>query len=283
MKVKSTLTTSFAIVLSLFLLSGTSLAQEERKIKMDEYRTMLADWQQREAAAQAKLAECNTNRQSLESDLSSLDGQIRSEWNEIYSMIGTDEAGVAEYRRQLEALERQVDGLAALSSEELFRRRGEIKEIEDKLAEHKQNKIYALSEMRDRVARIEGKIVRLRNRMPQSLYDDYNVVRGDYLWKISKKPDIYNDPMQWMKIYTYNREMIKDPDLIYPNWVLKIPRRVGPNEYVVMKGEYLHKIASNPDVFGNPTQWTRLYEANKDIISDPNLIYPHQILVVPRD
>lgn len=283
MKVKTFLITSFAILLSFSVLSGISSAQEERKIKMDEYRTMIADWQQREAAAQTKLAECNTSRQSLESDLSSLDGQIRSEWNEIYRMIGTDEAGVASYRRQLEALERQVDGLAALSSEELFRRRGEIEEIENKLAEHKMNKIYALSEMRDRVARIDGKIMRLKNRMPQSLYDDYNVVRGDYLWKISKKPDIYDDPMQWMKIYTYNREMIKDPDLIYPNWVLKIPRRVGPNEYVVMKGEYLHKIASNPDVFGNPTQWTKLYEANKDIISDPNLIYPHQILVVPRD
>ena len=282
MKTKNVIFTLFVLILAVSFLPMSAFGQE-RKIKMDEYNTMMAGYQQREAAAKAKLEQCNTDKAALQSDIAALDQSIKSEWNEIYQMIGTDAAGVEAYRQSLNQLERQVDGLSSLSSEELFQRRDEIKDSESKLEEHKANRIYALSEMQDRVATIEGKFTLVKNRMPKSMYDDYNVVKGDYLWKISKKSEIYDDPMQWMKIYTYNRDMIKNPDLIYPDWVLKIPRKVGPNEYIVVKGEFLSKIASNPDVLGNPTEWTKLYEANKEIISDPNTIYPHQILVIPRN
>ena len=82
----------------------------------------------------------------------------------------------------------------------------------------------------------------------------YTVVIGDYLWKISGKPDIYADPYQWMRIYTYNKDQIKDPDLIHPEQIFKIQREVGPNEYLVVKGDWLGKIASNPDIYSDPTK-----------------------------
>ncbi len=282
MKTKNVIFTLFALILAVSFLPMSAFGQE-RKIKMNEYNTMMAGYQQREAAAKAKLEQCNTDKTALQNDITALEESIKSEWNEIYKMIGTDAAGVEAYRQSLNQLESQVDGLSSLSSEELFQKRDELKDIESKLEEHKANRIYALSEMQDKVATIEGKLTLVKNRMPKSVYDDYNVVKGDYLWKISKKSEIYDDPMQWMKIYTYNRDMIKNPDLIYPDWVFKIPRKVGPNEYIVVKGEFLSKIASNPDVLGNPTEWTKLYEANKEIISDPNTIYPYQILVIPRN
>lgn len=282
MKTKNVIFTLFALILAVSFLPMSAFGQE-RKIKMNEYNTMVAGYQQREAAAKAKLEQCNTDKTALQNDITALEESIKSEWNEIYKMIGTDAAGVEAYRQSLNQLESQVDGLSSLSSEELFQKRDELKDIESKLEEHKANRIYALSEMQDKVATIEGKLTLVKNRMPKSVYDDYNVVKGDYLWKISKKSEIYDDPMQWMKIYTYNRDMIKNPDLIYPDWVFKIPRKVGPNEYIVVKGEFLSKIASNPDVLGNPTEWTKLYEANKEIISDPNTIYPYQILVIPRN
>ena len=282
MKTKNVIFTLFALILAVSFLPMSAFGQE-RKIKMNEYNTMMAGYQQREAAAKAKLEQCNTDKTALQNDITALEESIKSEWNEIYKMIGTDAAGVEAYRQSLNQLESQVDGLSSLSSEELFQKRDELKDIESKLEEHKANRIYALSEMQDKVATIEGELTLVKNRMPKSVYDDYNVVKGDYLWKISKKSEIYDDPMQWMKIYTYNRDMIKNPDLIYPDWVFKIPRKVGPNEYIVVKGEFLSKIASNPDVLGNPTEWTKLYEANKEIISDPNTIYPYQILVIPRN
>lgn len=48
----------------------------------------------------------------------------------------------------------------------------------------------------------------------------------------------------------------------------------------VKSGDSLWKIAQQ--VYGNGSDYTKLYEANKDIIgSDPNLIYPGQVLTIP--
>ncbi len=49
----------------------------------------------------------------------------------------------------------------------------------------------------------------------------YTVVSGDSLSKISKR--LYGDAAKWKKIYESNTDQIKNPDLIYPGQVLKIP------------------------------------------------------------
>ena len=138
--------------------------------------------------------------------------------------------------------------------------------------------------MQNLIATIEGKLTQIKNKMPKAVYDEYTVVVGDYLWKISGKEDIYADPTHWMRIYSYNADQIDNPDLIYPDWVLKIQREVGADEYLVAKGDYLQKIAENPQVLGDPGSWAKIYEKNKDIIGDdPNLIFPHTVLVVPTE
>ena len=60
--------------------------------------------------------------------------------------------------------------------------------------------------------------------------DSYQVVGGDCLWNISKKPAIYNDPYQWPLIYKANQTQIKDADLIYPGQTLTITRGNTPVE-----------------------------------------------------
>ena len=49
----------------------------------------------------------------------------------------------------------------------------------------------------------------------------YTVVKGDTLSKIAKAQ--YGDPMKYPVIFEANRPMLKDPDLIYPGQVLRIP------------------------------------------------------------
>ncbi|MCD6165206.1 LysM peptidoglycan-binding domain-containing protein [bacterium] len=283
MKVPKGFAVIVMILAAVIVLSSLSLAQEKRKIKLSDYRIQLAEWQQREAEAKIQIAQLQKDIDSLKTEIAKVEGQIQEQWAGTYAMLGTEETGVNEFAGCLTDLENQVEGLNALSPEELFDRRAEIDSIEQKLNEVKATKIALLSEMQDRIATIEGKLTTLKARMPEAVYDTYTVVKGDYLWKISKKPDIYNDPLQWMKIYTYNRDQIKNPDLIYPEQVFKIVRKLGPNEYMVVKGDFLRKIAENPEVFGDPTKWTKLYEANKQVITDKNLIYPYQILVIPRD
>jgi nucleoid-associated protein YgaU len=49
----------------------------------------------------------------------------------------------------------------------------------------------------------------------------YVVVKGDSLSKIAKRE--YGDANKWRTIYEANKELIRDPDLIYPGQELKVP------------------------------------------------------------
>jgi len=56
------------------------------------------------------------------------------------------------------------------------------------------------------------------------------VVKGDTLWDISGSGSAYSDNMQWPLLFKYNRDIIKDPDLIYPGQNLKIQKNVTEDE-----------------------------------------------------
>ena len=275
---KTLLVCTLVAMISVIIPSG--FAQE--KMTMKEYKIQLQDWADRQNAANTEIAKIDADMDSLKSQTAEVESQVTGTWGEIYAAIGVTEADVNAYREELNALENELDALGALSPEDLFKRRKEIDDIEAKIAAQKENKIYVLSEMRDKVAGLEGKTAQLRANMPKGMYDEYTVLRGDYLWRISKKSDIYGDPFQWIRIYSYNRDQIKDANLIYPEQIFKIHRENGPNEYLVGKGDNLAKIAGSVDVMGDPTKWRQLYEANKNVVGDePNLIYPFQILKVP--
>ena len=49
--------------------------------------------------------------------------------------------------------------------------------------------------------------------------------------------------------------------------------------YVVRKGDWLSKIAARE--YGTMTKWRDIYNANRSIIKDPDLIYPGQKLLIP--
>ena len=50
--------------------------------------------------------------------------------------------------------------------------------------------------------------------------------------------------------------------------------------YTVVKGDTLSKIAKR--FYGNAADWKRIYEANKDSINNPDLIYPGQTFRIPE-
>lgn len=49
----------------------------------------------------------------------------------------------------------------------------------------------------------------------------YEIVSGDSLWKIAQKH--YGDGNQYTKIFEENKEVIKDPDLIFPGQKIRLP------------------------------------------------------------
>ena len=269
---------SLVIVLSMVLGVSTGFAQE---MTMKEYKAQLQEWADREMAAKTEIAKCDDEIASLNSQIADLDGQIASVWGDIYAVLGVSESDVNDYRAQLDDMDQELSALGGLSPEDLFKRRKEIDAMEEKLGGMKSSPIYNLTEIRDRIAGLEGKIATLRDKMPRGMYDEYTVNRGDYLWKISRNQ--YGEGIQWYRIYSYNRDQIgADPDLIYPDRVLKIHQENAPGEYLVGNGDNLAKIAGSMEVMSDPTKWRQLYEANKDVIGDDSsLIYPYTVLKIP--
>ncbi|MFP4130690.1 MAG: LysM peptidoglycan-binding domain-containing protein [Thiohalospira sp.] len=60
--------------------------------------------------------------------------------------------------------------------------------------------------------------------------DSYTVKRGDTLWGIADKAEIYDDPYQWPLIFKANRDRIKDADLIYPDQEFSIRQDYSRDE-----------------------------------------------------
>lgn len=63
--------------------------------------------------------------------------------------------------------------------------------------------------------------------------------------------------------------------------VIKEAKPEGPyvRYYTVEKGDYLSKIAK--ELYGDANKYQIIFEANKPMLKDPDLIYPGQVLVIP--
>lgn len=49
--------------------------------------------------------------------------------------------------------------------------------------------------------------------------------------------------------------------------------------YTIVSGDSLSKIAKHQ--YGNASAWTKIFEANKDVIKDPDKIFPGQEIKIP--
>lgn len=52
--------------------------------------------------------------------------------------------------------------------------------------------------------------------------------------------------------------------------------------YTVVRGDHLWGIARKKEHYGNPFAWPKIYQANRDQIKNPDLIYPKQTFKIPN-
>ena len=117
----------------------------------------------------------------------------------------------------------------------------------------------------------------------------YRIASGDTLWDISQRE--LGNPYLWSALYRANRRKIHNPNLIHPGQILQIPTErlataarsahagTGGGKVKVHSGDSLWEIAGQH--LGDPTRWQAIYRLNRRAISDPDLIYPGQVLRIP--
>ena len=196
-------------ILSLVLLLSLSGFAQDDEMTSEEWEAEMTRLAGKKQALTAEIEALNADLDNLNATLSGLQDPEEC-IDELYAIVGATRQDVDNFRNAVN----ELDG-------KIRRKEGPKTDRQADLDALKMNKISALPEFFDKV----------HNQMQQALDNwidkpdviSYTVVRGDHLWGIAKKKEHYGNPFAWPIIYKANREQIKDPDLIYPNQVFKVP------------------------------------------------------------
>jgi len=194
-------------VFSLLLLFSVAVFAQEKKMTKDE-------WQADTARLIAQKASLTKEISSLQTDVNNLKSKNIESYDdcmkELYAMVGATQQDVDNFGNAVNELDGKIS-----------RKEGPKADRQKDLDALKQNKISALPEYFDKVHNQMQAALDAWVEAPKEI--NYTVVKGDCLWNIAKKSDIYSNPFAWPNIYKANRDQIKNPNLIFPKQVFKIP------------------------------------------------------------
>lgn len=111
---------------------------------------------------------------------------------------------------------------------------------------------------------------------------DYTVKAGDTLSSIARQH--IGPHASWHAVYQANRDSLRNPDRIYPGMVLHVPEStaaVPAGGLIIRPGDTLFSLAQRH--LGSGAKWTQLWQANKDHLRSPNLIYAGMPLRLPGE
>ncbi len=272
----------FCTALAMALVPLAVFAQSEDGMTYEEYEMQLASVQQEVQEIKQKVQECKDAGDKVAQQIAGVEDQIASTRQELLDLVGCpDQSCIDAYLAALDRVEGQLRALMNLPDADLFDQRDHFDAISEEVEGLKQNKIRHIPKASMKLKTIAQLVERIAARMPAKKIQDYTVLRNDSLWKIARSGEIYDNAYLWPRIYLENRDKIKDPDLIFPDWVLQIPFGVDRGQHLVLSGHTLTSIAGM--VYNDPSKWHRIYRANKSQIMKPDLIFPAQVIDVPED
>ncbi len=202
MKLMKYLTGVLAVML---FLSLNTFAQDE--MSKEEWENEINRLNEQKTSLQQEL---ETLRSEVDQMKNTKQGSFDECQDQLYALVGATKADIERFRRQVSELNGQIQ-----------RKESPKTDRQAALDELKKNRISALPEFFDRVHNQMQRALDAWQDAPQEI--SYEVKRGDHLWGIARKKEHYGNPFAWPKIYQANRDQIKNPDLIYPKQVFKIP------------------------------------------------------------
>jgi nucleoid-associated protein YgaU len=215
-------------------------------------------WQADMTRFTARKAELTTQMAKLDADIASMKTQndkatadaIACE-DALYAMLGVTRSDVEAFDKELGTMETRVADLQRMSDAELLNHRDEIVAMDARLGEMAKSKIALIPRYGNRISALQAKVAALLKSLKRE--KTYTVgtwsKNRDCLWNIAKKPDMYNNAWLWPKIWQGNRDMIKNPDVIRPKWILKIPdgNELTKEEKSAANRYYRSKAAAEPN------------------------------------
>ncbi|MFH0974173.1 MAG: LysM peptidoglycan-binding domain-containing protein [Spirochaetota bacterium] len=252
--------------------------KETAKVKLDEAGNLFSEAEKSEGAATAK-DELNGAKEALnqsksqfqdskykESILSS-DESMRMSGMVLGSLRESAKGKIAGAEAKLEIAKNSVG--AAIAVEQLNGAKEALETSRSQFKESKYKESIASAEESERLSNIVintkaaegkgaiakgGKGIKGSGSSAESIFsEDYFIYkvryipqRRDCLWRIAEK--YYRNPLYWQNIYKANTDKIRNPNLIWPNMLIKVPKLKGASQEAEKETAAPEKIKEQPAV-----------------------------------
>jgi LysM repeat protein len=211
---------SFAISAkaSLFAQDDDDDDMEVEEMDEEEWQRQMDELTVRKNDLQAALNALNGEIDGLKKTSANKDAALKKAENDLYASVGSTKSGVADFRKKFESLEKTINSKS-----------GKKEDAEKKFKVIEASKIKCLPEFWDRYQSMKKKLAAWG---PKG--GTYTVIKGDCLSKIAGMKKHYGNMKLWPAIWEANKKgvvkapakvskTIKNPNLIYPGQVLRIP------------------------------------------------------------
>jgi hypothetical protein len=187
-----------------------------------EWEKQMFNLNEKKIALLGQLDASNKDIDKLKSQSADLDKQLIDAENALYLSVGMNKSSIAEFRKKFDETEKKINNKLGTPDDA---KKMYFNEIEA-------SKAKCLPEFYSRYLSMKSKLESWGKESGKA--GQYTVVKGDCLWRISGKKEIYSNNNYWPKLWEANEEgvisapphtpkKVTNPNLIYPGQVLKVP------------------------------------------------------------
>jgi len=265
----------FMLVFSLAVLTSKSVfAQDEEEpteMTMEDWQRMMDENTARKDQLTIELNNLNTEIDGLKRSNADKDAALTKAENDLYSSVGSSKSGVADYRKSFESTEKMINSKS-----------GNVADARKQFDALKASKVRCLPEFWDRFNAMEKKLLDWEKPVEPPKSNKYTVVKGDCLYKIAGKKEIYGNPKMWPVLWDANKTVtldpkapkntktkITNPNLIYPGQQLVVPTLTDKmkQDALKVKNTWMKKRVKKSDTTTGTTTETKK-DAPKDVKKD---------------
>jgi nucleoid-associated protein YgaU len=213
------------LVLSLAIGSKFAFAQDEEtpqeEMTMEEWQKQIDDYTAKKNELTGKVAELQKDKDALAKTLETKKADVKKAEDEYWAAVGGKDKYDA-FKTNLGKLETIVKN-----------KEGKKEDAEKMYAELGKSNLKCHPDFAARYKKLGEDISKWGGPVVVAP-TGYTVVKGDCLYKIAAKKEIYSNPKMWPVLWEANEKgvvsappkvakTIKNPNLIYPGQVLKVP------------------------------------------------------------
>ncbi len=223
---KNTLKAALLLGVSLFI-GANAYAQYPEDFTKDQADSTIKYRTNEVNDLKSQVASTQAQAQKAASDLQQRMADNTACRDALYAMLGSDRNGYNAYREQIARDEQELASLRQMSPADLANNKARVDALEAQIRSLRDNKLVLIPDHKQRVQAMSTSFIEMKKGMvPANTMYTVGTWRKDRdcLWNIAKKPEIYNDPFAWPKIWRANQTLIHNPDVIQPGWQLTIAK-----------------------------------------------------------